>query len=115
MQKDASSGEGESSGSEFRTMDLDEEEGSEFDNAGSRTNTKIDQKRNLRDDRADPPQSPRVRWHRYYYDGAGDGRRGRSGIDSELHSLLNYPAHGRKKLMPPHSGSQTLSFCRRSR
>lgn len=35
-----------------------------------------------------------MHWHRYYFDGAGDGRRERSGISRGLHSFLNYPENG---------------------
>lgn len=84
MQEDASAGEDETSSAEFRTMELDGEEGTEFDVAGERVDTKSERKRDRRDDRADQPHSPLVRLHRYHYDGAGDARRGCPGSTADF-------------------------------
>lgn len=54
---------------EFHTIEFDWDEGSEFDYAGEISYTNIERKRDLLEDCADPPHSPRLRWHRYYYDG----------------------------------------------
>lgn len=84
---------GEPPGEEFWTLNFAEEEDSEFDYADARAESKGERKRDRRDDRVDPPHSPRVRWNCYYYDGASDGRRGRSGLDRGFHAFLEYPDH----------------------